>query len=127
MLISEAMVQNMKRGAVILDVSIDRGGCVETSKPTTVNQPTFTKHGVIHYCVPNIGSTVARTASYALSNIFTPMLMNLSESGGMVAYMGTSQHIRDSLYMYNGKCTNKIIAEAYQLPFVNLNVFFPKY
>ena len=81
-LVSETMVENMKDGAVIVDVSIDRGGCFETSEVTTHKKPTFEKHGVIHYCVPNIPSRYSRTSSLSISNIFTPYLLNIGEEGG---------------------------------------------
>nr|MDQ3073401.1 alanine dehydrogenase [Bacteroidota bacterium] len=82
MVVSEEMVMEMKYGSVIVDVSIDQGGCFETSQVTNHTHPIYEKHGVIHYCVPNIASRVARTASYALSNIFSPILMDISDVGG---------------------------------------------
>jgi len=80
--VSETTIQTMKKGAIIVDVSIDRGGCFETSNITSHSNPTFEKHGVIHYCVPNIPSRYARTASFAISNMFTPYLLNIAEEGG---------------------------------------------
>src|SRR5690606_28508937 len=77
-IITEEMISNMKDGAVIIDVSIDQGGCVETSKMTTLDNPAFIKHGVIHYCVPNIASKVSRTASVAISNIVTLLLLKMA-------------------------------------------------
>ena len=80
-IVSEEMVMQMKSHSVIIDVSIDQGGCFETSYVTNHTNPVFIKHGVIHYCVPNIASRVPHTASYALSNIFAPILMNIGEAG----------------------------------------------
>ena len=77
------MVENMKAGSIAIDVSIDKGGCFETSKITDLKNPTFIKHGVVHYCVPNITSRVARTASHALSNIFAPILLKMGDVGGV--------------------------------------------
>ena len=81
-LVSEEMVQNMKHGAVIVDVSIDSGGCFETSEVTSHQNPTFEKYGITHYCVPNIPSKYSRTSSVSITNIFTPYLLNIAEEGG---------------------------------------------
>ena len=75
--------RHMKKGAVIIDVSIDMGGCFESSEVTTHDKPTFVKHGVVHYCVPNIPSRYARTSSLSISNIFTPYLLHIAEQGGL--------------------------------------------
>jgi alanine dehydrogenase len=82
-LVSEDMVKDMKYGSVIIDVCIDQGGCIETSEVTSHAKPTFNKYGVVHYCVPNIASRVAQTASMALSNIFSPMMLQMADSGGI--------------------------------------------
>ena len=81
--VPEEMVEKMKEGAVIVDVSIDQGGCFGTSKATNHKTPIYRQHGVIHYCVPNIASSVPRTASFALSNIFSPLLIRIGEEGGI--------------------------------------------
>ena len=81
--VTEEMVETMKEGTVIVDVSIDSGGCFETSRVTSHENPTYIKHGIIHYCVPNIAARVSRTASYALSNVFTPLILDIGNHGGI--------------------------------------------
>ena len=115
-LISEDMIKLMKPGSVIVDVSIDRGGCVETSEVTTHKKPTFIKHGVIHYCVPNIPSRVARTASFSLSNIFSSLLLDIGESGGVNNIIFNKPNIGQGAYIVNGMLVNKGIAEWFNLP-----------
>ena len=115
--VSEEMVEQMKPGSVIVDVSIDNGGCFETSELTNHDKPTFTKHGVIHYCVPNIASRVSRTASFSLSNVLAPMLLDMSDYGGHENALRTRKHLRSGLYMYNGILTHKTIGEWYNLPY----------
>lgn len=114
--VSESMVEKMKPGSVIVDVSIDQGGCFETSEPTNHEHPTYKKHGVIHYCVPNIASKVARTASQALSNIFSPILLNLAEEGGVETVIRRKPGLRSGVYLYNGTLTNRYLGEAFNLP-----------
>lgn len=114
--VTEDMVSEMKVGSVIIDVSIDQGGCFETSKVTNHTQPVFRKHGVIHYCVPNIASRVARTASYALSTIFAPTLINMGEEGGVTNMLRTHMGVRHGVYLYNGILTNKYLGELFNLP-----------
>ncbi|MCZ0211727.1 alanine dehydrogenase, partial [Streptomyces sp. UMAF16] len=82
-MVTEEMVAAMRPGSIIIDVSIDRGGCFETSELTTHEKPVFLKHNVIHYCVPNIPSGFARTASHAISNVLMPLLLEISDEGGM--------------------------------------------
>jgi alanine dehydrogenase len=103
MVVTEEMVEEMKNGSVIVDVSIDRGGCFETSEVTTHTDPVYKKYGVVHYCVPNIASRVPRTASTALSNIFGPMLLSMGEVGGFedLIKIATSV-VRHGVYLYNG-------------------------
>src|SRR5690606_23584159 len=100
--VTEEMVSEMKNGAVIIDVSIDQGGVFETSQVTNHSAPTFRKHGVIHYCVPNINSRVARTASYALSNIFTQIILNMGDEGGFDGIVRKDAGLRNGVYIYNG-------------------------
>jgi alanine dehydrogenase len=116
-LISEEMVKLMKPGSVIVDVSIDRGGCVETSEITSHKSPTFIKHGVIHYCVPNIPSRVARTASFSLSNIFSSLLLDIGQHGGVNKIIFNNPNIGQGAYIINGKLVNKGIAEWFNLPY----------
>jgi alanine dehydrogenase len=106
-LVNEAMVELMKQGAVIVDVSIDMGGCFETSELTTHDKPTFEKHGVIHYCVPNIPARYSRTSSVSLSNIFTPYLLQISEAGGLENAIRQDHGLKNGLYLYHGVITNK--------------------
>ena len=121
-IVNEDMVKKMKAGAVIVDVSIDKGGCFETSKITTHQNPTFLKHDVIHYCVPNIGSRVSRTASYSLSNIFSPLLIQIADSGGCEKLIQKSKGFRHGVYIYNGTITSSILGEAFELPYKNLDL-----
>jgi len=120
--VSEEMVENMKDGSVIVDVSIDQGGCFETSRVTTHEKPTFTKHGVTHYCVPNIASRVSRTASYALSNIFTPLVLDIANGGGCEKLIRTQKGFRHGVYIYNGTLTSSYLGETYNLPFKDLDL-----
>jgi alanine dehydrogenase len=120
--VTEEMVSEMKNGSVIVDVSIDQGGCFETSEVTTHTNPVFRKYGVIHYCVPNIASRVSRTASYALSNIFTSILISIGEEGGLDEMLWKEKHIRSGVYLYKGIITNKIVSNVFKLPFRDLNL-----
>jgi len=121
-IVTEDMVMQMKKGAVIVDVSIDQGGCVETSIVTSHSNPVFLKHDVIHYCVPNISSKVPHTASYALSNCFAPMLINIGEAGGIDDILLFDYGVRQGVYMYYGTITNKYIADTYHLPFQDIDL-----
>lgn len=120
--VSEDMVRQMKYGSVIIDVSIDQGGCVETSRPTTHADPVFKKYDVIHYCVPNIPSRVPRTASYALSNFFTPIILNIGEEGGIENMLKANEGVRQGVYMYHGILTNKYIGETYNIPYQDIEL-----
>ncbi len=120
--VSDDMVRSMKEGSVIVDVSIDKGGCFETSKITTHESPTFKKHGVIHYCVPNIASRVSRTASYALSNIFSPLLIEIAERGGCEKLIQTEKGFRHGVYVYKGTLTSSFLGETFNLPYKDLDL-----
>lgn len=120
--ISEEMVKTMKRGAVIVDVSIDQGGCVETSYPTTISNPTFIKHDVIHYCVPNIPALVARTASYGITNASIEYIMNIADNGLDNSLLG-DPGLCKGVCTYNGTCSNEIIAETFNLEYRRLHIF----
>lgn len=122
MVVTEEMVKEMKNGSVIVDVSIDRGGCFETSEVTTHTDPVFKKYGVLHYCVPNIASRVPRTASTALSNIFGPMLLNMGEVGGFEDLIKRDLGVRHGVYLYNGNLTSTILGEAFKLPYKDLDI-----
>ncbi|MDP5106003.1 alanine dehydrogenase [uncultured Polaribacter sp.] len=119
---TETMIEQMKEGAIIVDVSIDRGGCFETSNVTTHNTPTFVKHGVIHYCVPNIPARYARTATLSISNIFTPYLLNIAEEGGFENAALFDKSLRNGMYFYHGILTNKTVADWFDLPFRDINL-----
>lgn len=120
--VSEQMVSEMKVDSVIIDVSIDQGGCFETSEVTNHSRPVFRKHGVIHYCVPNIASRVSRTASYALSTIFAPILLNIGEEGGVENMLRRDIGVRNGVYLYNGTLTNQVLGEMFKLPYQDINL-----
>jgi len=119
---TEEMVANMKEGAIIIDVSIDRGGCFETSNVTTHAAPTFVKHGVVHYCVPNILARYSRTASLSISNIFTPYLLNIAEEGGFENAARFNKSLRNGMYFYHGVLTNRTVADWFNLPYRDINL-----
>ncbi len=121
-LVSDQMVSDMKYGSVIIDVCIDQGGCIETSEVTNHAMPTFTKYGVVHYGVPNIASRVAQTASMALSNIFSPLMIEMAESGGLQNLIRFNEGFRNGVYTYNGTVTNEYLAKRFNLPFKDLNL-----
>ena len=120
--VTSNMVSEMKYGSVIIDVSIDQGGCFETSRVTNHKEPTFKDYGVVHYCVPNIASRVSRTASYALSNTFTPLLIDVGEHGGFEKMLVDDAGVRNGVYIYKGAVTNKYLAETFRLPYKDLNL-----
>jgi len=122
MVVSEEMVKEMKSGSVIVDISIDRGGCFETSEVTTHTDPVYKRYGVLHYCVPNIASRVPRTASTALSNIFGPMLLHMGDVGGFEELIKRDLGLRHGVYLYNGHVTSAILGEAFELPFKDLDI-----
>jgi alanine dehydrogenase len=121
-IVSEDMVAKMKKGSVIVDISIDQGGCFETSECRDHGNPIFTKHDVIHYCVPNIPARVARTASIALSNVIGPILMDIAASGGIIPIIKADPGIRQGVYMYNGILTNHIIGSQLGIPAQDINL-----
>ena len=121
-IITEAMVEGMKSGAVAIDVSIDMGGCFETSEVTTHDHPTFVKHGVIHYCVPNIPARFARTASVSLSNIFTPYLLDIAEEGGIENRLRFDKGLKNGLYFYHGVLSSKSVADWFDLSYRDINL-----
>lgn len=120
--VTENMVASMKENSVIIDVSIDHGGCFETSRVTDFNNPFYRKHGVIHYCIPNIASNVSRTASYALSNIISPLLHNISGFGGFEKFIKNSEGLRNGAYLYKGALTNEHIAKRFELKYTDLEL-----
>lgn len=121
-LVTEEMVMKMKKGSVIVDVSIDQGGCIETSKMTTHDKPTFSAHGVLHYCVPNIPSKVPRTASVAISNILTSLLVKTGESSSVDSLLLHAKGIRHGVYAFKGVCTNEYLAKRFGLNYRNIEL-----
>lgn len=124
--VTEDMVNHMKAGSVIIDVSIDMGGCFETSEITTHDHPTFDYHGITHYCVPNIPARYSRTASVSISNIFTPYLLNISDNGGIEPALRFDRGLRNGLYFYHGILTSKSVAEWYGLNYSDANLLIFK-
>lgn len=121
-IVSEDMVANMKTGAVIIDVSIDQGGCFETSEITNHEAPTFDKYGVTHYCVPNIASRVSRTASFAISNIFSPILLEMGEYGGCKELIKKDHGFRSGVYMFRGNLTSQILGKIFDLRYKDIEL-----
>lgn len=122
LIVTEEMVMQMKPNSIIVDVSIDQGGCVETSEITTLDNPVIEKHGVIHYGVPNITSRVAHTASISLSNIFTPFLLKTGKQGGISQMIYANQWFMKGVYAYRGSITKYTIAEKYGLRYRDLGL-----
>ncbi|MBB1193530.1 alanine dehydrogenase [Flavobacterium sp. SOK18b] len=120
--VSETMVEHMKNGAVIVDVSIDTGGCFETSEVTSHEKPTFIKSNVLHYCVPNIPSRYSKTASLSISNIISPYLMKIAEDGGIERAIRCDKGLKNGVYMYHGIHTNSAIADWFDLPHSDINL-----
>lgn len=121
LIVGEDIISKMQPGSVIVDVSIDQGGCFETSEATSHDRPTFIKHGVIHYCVPNIASRVARTASNAFSNILTSMLLK-AESGGIIPLITGNEGLRNGVYTYKGSLTNAYLGQRFNIKSTNLDL-----
>ncbi|GGZ70212.1 alanine dehydrogenase [Algibacter mikhailovii] len=120
--VTEAMVEHMKKGAIIIDVSIDMGGCFDTSEVTTHKDPTFVKHNVVHYCVPNILARYPKTASISISNIFTPYLLKIAEDGGIENSLRFDRGLKNGLYFYHGILTSKSVGEWFDLKYSDVNL-----
>ncbi|HEX5555536.1 MAG TPA: alanine dehydrogenase [Chitinophagaceae bacterium] len=120
--VTEEMVSNMKAGSVVVDVSIDRGGCFETSEVTTHENPVFKKYDVLHYCVPNIPSGFARTASQAISNVLMPLLLDAANDGSFDNLVWKKHGIRQGIYLYNGALTNYHLSEKFKLKYTDLEL-----
>jgi alanine dehydrogenase len=120
--VTEEMVRSMRPGSVIVDVSIDQGGCVETSRPTTIEDPIFVRHGVVHYCVPNMPAIVARTATLGWTNAILPYLLRITELG-MENMLRVDRGLVKGVCTYNGSCTNAVIARAFDLTVKELQPF----
>ncbi len=121
-IVTEAMIEKMQSGSVVIDVSIDQGGCIETSRITTHDNPTYIEHDIIHYAIPNISSRVAQTASQAFSNILTPLIMQAESLGGIEQMLYTSAGLRHGVYMYKGSLTNPHIGDRFQLKSTDLDL-----
>lgn len=121
-LVTEEMVSNMKKGSVIIDVSIDQGGCFETSRVTSHDKPVFVKHGVLHYCVPNIASKVARTSSMTISNILVPLLLRLGSQQKLSNIFYHYEGIRNGVYTYEGHVTNSYLAKRFEMRYTALEL-----
>jgi alanine dehydrogenase len=123
LVVTESMVQRMKSGSVIIDVSIDNGGCFETSELTTHENPVFIKHDVIHYCVPNIAFAVSNTASQAISNILMLLILFFSDSvGGSDSIINNKPGLISATYIYKGKLTSKVLSKKFNMKFIDLNL-----
>jgi alanine dehydrogenase len=120
--VTEEMVSNMRPGSVIIDVSIDRGGCFETSEITSHEKPVYSKYGIIHYCVPNIPSGFARTASQAISNVLMHLLLEIAEDGGVEKLLWTHVNMRGGIYLFKGALTNFYLSERFGLKYTDLNL-----
>lgn len=120
--VTEEMVAMMRPGSVIVDVSIDRGGCFETSEVTSHEQPVVNKYGVIHYGVPNIPSGFARTASQAISNVLMPLLMTIGDEGGLEKLVWHQLNIRNGIYLFKGSLTNFHLSQRFNLKYTDLNL-----
>lgn len=123
-IVTEEMVKNMKKGAVIIDVCVDMGGCFETTEMTSHDHPTVIKHEVIHYGVPNIPARYPKTASISISNIFTPYILDIAENGGLENAIRFDSGLRNGLYFYRGILTNKAVANWFDIPYSDINLLF---
>ncbi len=121
-IVTEEMVKGMKKGAVVVDVSIDEGGCFETSRLTTISNPIFVKHNVIHFCVPNMPSMVSRSASYGLTNS-TIDLLTMIANNGLSEVLLSENSVSNGLWSYNGFCTNQFLADTFKLNYKQLRIF----
>ena len=120
--VSEEMVQDMKPDSLIIDLTIDQGGCIATSEITNHNRPTFRRFDVIHYCVPNISSRVAHTATTALSNIFTPTIIRASEDGGLEEMIFLHKWFMKGVYTYKGHLVNETVARKFKMKYKNIEL-----
>ena len=122
LVVTEEMVAAMRPGSIIIDVAIDRGGCFETSELTSHEKPTFVKHGVIHYGVPNIPSGFARTASQAISNVLMPLMLTISDEGGLDEMLWHDVNVREGIYLFKGALTDFYISQKFDLKYTDLNL-----
>ena len=120
--VSEGLVKQMKEGSVIIDLNVSQGGCFETSQCTDFIKPTYVKHGVIHYCVPNSPAMVARTASISLSNILIPILLSVADCGGMDNFIKISRGFRKGVYIYHGILINPDVGKMFNIQAKDINL-----
>jgi alanine dehydrogenase len=121
-LVTEQMVATMKAGSVIVDTVIDQGGCIETSRATSHSNPVFRKHDIIHYCVPNVPSNVARSATYALNNVVVPFLVSIGDAGGVEKALWTLHALRSGIYVYHRHMTQSILSKQFELPYREIDM-----
>lgn len=126
-MVSEDLVKTMKKGSVIVDMSVDQGGCFETSECRSLTDPVFIKHGIIHYCVPNISARVGRTSSIALSNIFTPIILKIGDSGSVRQSVADSSGFRHGAYVFSGIMVNRLMGDYYNIPSNDIGLFLTGY
>jgi alanine dehydrogenase len=127
LIVTEEMVSNMKAGSIIVDVSIDCGGCVETSALTTLENPTFKKYDVVHYCVPNMASGVARTASDVLSNIMMPFLLECEKMAGIESMLYHKKGVRQAVYLYKGTLTSSSLSKKFNVKHTDIDLIIMSY
>lgn len=121
-IVTSEMVRTMKKGSVIVDLSIDYGGCVESSRPTTISDPVFVADDVIHFCVTNVPAMAARTASFGLSNTSLDYILEISNNGLSNAVLGDPDFSK-GICTYNGYCTNKVVADTFNIEYRRLHIF----
>lgn len=124
-MVSEELVKTMKPGAIIIDMSVDQGGCFETSECRTLQNPIYERHGIIHYCVPNISARVARTSSMALSNIFAPIMLKIGYSGSVRSAISESSGFRHGAYIFSGVLVNRLIGDYYGIASNDIGLLLP--
>jgi alanine dehydrogenase len=120
--VSEDMVAGMRAGSVIVDAVIDQGGCIETSRPTTHSEPIFRKHDVIHYCIPNMPSNAARTATYALTNVLVPYLIRIGDMGSINEALWNDVGLRNGTYVYRRHLTKKSLSTLFGMPYRDIEL-----
>ena len=122
LVVTEETIARMRTGSVVVDLVIDQGGCIETSRPTTADAPTYVAHGVVHHCLPNLPSAVARTATYALSNVLTPFLLEIGEAGSVNDALWSSAALRSGTYVYRRHLTKKTLAAMFGMPYRDIEL-----
>lgn len=126
--VSADMIRQMKPGALIIDLSVDQGGCFETSIcPVNQYEVFFEQHGVLHYCFPNISSRVARTTTISLSNHVLPILQEIADAGSIIDYIRENAHFRNGVYFYNGKLVNPTVGEHFDYPWSDIMLFLTSF